>query len=384
MPEYGVLSGPHQTTTVRESLCALLAGEEVRWSQIRAAPADFLASCAEHEVKGLVRSRLERLAHRAEWPREIHEDLAAHAHRDTALEMLRGAEISLVLADLAAVGIRPVLIKGTSLAYGTYEAPACRPRGDTDMLVRECDVEAAREAFARRGYAATIHCSDLFSQFEVQKVDRFDVVHAFDVHWKISTQPVFENLFTYDELLARSQPVLALGPNARGAGAVDALLLACVHPTMHHRNIDRMLWIYDVHVLASALALAGFDELTRLARQKRVAAICAHGLRLAQTFFHCAIPAGVFEALSAEKASEPSAEYLASERRWHHELISSVRSASSFGRRARILREVLFPSPQYMLSAYGFGDKPLGALLLPALYVYRNVNGVWKIVSGKK
>ena len=51
------------------------------------------------------------------------------------------------------------------------------------------------------GYATTVHCSDLFSQFEVQKVDRFGVQHAFDVHWSISTQPVFAGLLTYDELL---------------------------------------------------------------------------------------------------------------------------------------------------------------------------------------
>ena len=50
----------------------------------------------------------------------------------------------------------------------------------------------------------------------------------------------------------------------------------------------------------------------------------------------------------------------------------------------RLLREVLLPSPAYMLGAYGLRGKPLAPLLLPALYVHRNVRGAWKIIAGKK
>jgi hypothetical protein len=367
-----------------DGLLDLLAGRDVRWAALRTTPEAFLATCAGHDVKGLAHSHLRRLPQSDEWPAEIRDDLAAHAHRETALEMLRAEEISRVLSALSVAGIRPVLMKGTPLAYGVYETPMCRPRADTDMLVRERDIDAARGVFARSGYRTTLHCSDLFSQFEVQKDDEFGAVHVFDVHWKISTQPVFEHLFAYDELLARSRPVAALGPHARGPSAVDALLLACVHPVMHHQNIERVLWIYDIHALASTLAPAGFDEFARLARHRKVTAICTHGLRLAQTALDTPLPAGVVEALSNEETAEPSAAYLASDRKWRHELMSSVRALPSFGRRVRLLREVLFPSPQYMRGAYGLGEKPLGALLLPALYVYRNVNGVWKIVFGKK
>ena len=351
-----------------DGLCALLCGRQVRWPALRTTGAEFLASCAEHDVQGLAHLRVRGLIHRDEWPPEIREALAAFEHREAALELLRAEEISLVHADLAAAGVRPVLIKGTPLAYGVYDTPMCRPRADTDMLIPEGDVEAARGVFARRGYEATVHCSDLFSQFEVQREGRFGVVHVFDVHWKISTQPVFENLLGYEELLERSVPVAALGPHARGAGPVDALLLACVHPVMHHQNTERVLWVYDIHLLVSTLAGADFEVFARLARQRKVASICAHGLRLAQTMFGTELPAGAVDGLSQADEPEPSSEYLASARRWHHELIAGVRASPSFGRRARLLREVLFPSPQYMLGAYGFRDKPLGVWLLPALY----------------
>jgi hypothetical protein len=287
-----------------------------------------------------------------------------------------------VLGDFAGSHLVPILIKGTPLAYSAYDTPACRPRSDTDLVIRESEVDAARRVLAARGYRTTVHCNDLFSQFEVQQEDVFGVTHVFDVHWKISTQPVFADLLTYDELLQRSEPVPALGAHALAAGAVDALLLACVHPVMHHRNVERPLWIYDIHLLASRLTVGDVESFVDRARQKRMATVCASGLRMAREMFGTEVPDAVFRQLSS--IGEPSAAYLDHGRRWHDELASSVCGLSSWRSRLRLLREVMFPGPHYMLGAYGLNQNPLGALLLPALYVHRNVHGVWKILSGRK
>ena len=138
-------------------------------------------------------------------PKPWWEALCQEAHAEAARELLRADEIKTVLGELAAAGISPILFKGTALAYSIYPSPICRPRNDTDLLIAPTAVDAARRVFAACGYAVTVHCADLFSQFEVQRVDRFGVLHVFDVHWKISTQPVFENLLTYDDLARRSQ-----------------------------------------------------------------------------------------------------------------------------------------------------------------------------------
>jgi hypothetical protein len=152
---------------------------------------------------------------------------------------------------------------------------------------------------------------------------------------------------------------------------------------MHHQNAARVLWAYDAHLLASRLTPDDFNDFVCHAQQKRVAAICAHQLRLTQTLFDTTIPAGVLEALSAV-SDEPSADYLASQRRWHHELASSVRGLPRLGDRVRLLREVLLPNPSYMLGTYGLRGNPLAPWLLPALYMHRNLRGAWKILTGKK
>lgn len=365
------------------AMAAFVAGSPRRWSELQMDEHAFLELCTTEDLSALCFHRLSRSADAEEWPPQLSALLSEAARGQAAGELLRGAELRVVLDALARADVAPILIKGTPLAYTAYDAPALRPRQDTDLLVSTAQAGIARRVLESVGYTPTAYCDDLFSQFEMQKVDRFGVVHAFDVHWRISTQPVFERVLTYEEIVPRARPVPSLGPRAITAGHVDALLLACIHPVMHHRNEQRALWIYDAHLLASALTQDDFRELARRAKQKGVAAVCAHQLRLAQTMFQTPLPAEVIADLVVD-ADEPSAGYLASQRRWHHELVSSVRAVPRFGDRVALLRQVLLPSPSYMLGAYGLSRKPLALWLLPALYLHRNVRGLWKILAGKK
>ena len=365
-------------------IAAFLRGDVTRWSDLALDAQTFLDLCREHEVEGLCFERLSKLDSTAGWPRQVWEELSDAARTRAAEELLRKAEIRRVVAALADAGIRPILLKGTPLAYTVYDSPASRPRADTDVIVSGADVEAARQVMRSLSYVETVQCHELLSQFEVQQCDRFGVIHAFDVHWSISTQPVFAGLLTYDALLLRAVAVPALGGSAVAPCRVDALLLSCVHPAMHHRNDERLLWILDIHLLASGLSPAELDEFEAVARMKKVVAICRRGLQQAQAVFGTLVAADLIGRLNRTAGPEPSAAYLASERRWHHETMASLRALPRLGDRARLVREVLLPSPGYMLGAYGLRDKPLGTWLLPALYVHRNVHGAWKILIGKK
>jgi len=365
-------------------IAAFLRGDVTRWSDLALDAQTFLDLCREHEVEGLCFERLSKLDSTAGWPRQVWEELSDAARTRAAEELLRKAEIRRVVAALADAGTRPILLKGTPLAYTVYDSPASRPRADTDVIVSGAEVEAARQVMRSLSYVETVQCHELLSQFEVQQCDRFGVIHAFDVHWSISTQPVFAGLLTYDALLLRAVAVPALGESAVAPCRVDALLLSCVHPAMHHRNDERLLWILDIHLLASGLSPAELDEFEALARMKKVVAICRRGLQQAQAVFGTLVAADLIGRLKRTAGPEPSAAYLASERRWHHETIASLRALPRLGDRARLVREVLLPSPGYMLGAYGLRDKPLGTWLLPALYVHRNVQGAWKILIGKK
>jgi hypothetical protein len=365
------------------AVAAFLAGAPLAWQDLQVTEETLLALCDEHDLTVLCFERISRSTS-GEWPDTLCRSLGESAHAAIAVELLRANETRAVIDALAIRGADPVLIKGTALAYTVYDSPACRAREDTDLLIRESDIGAAREVMAELGYAATVHCSDLFAQFEVQKADRFGVVHAFDIHWKISTQPVFQSVLTHAEMLRRAQAVPALGVRAICACPVDALLLACVHPVMHHRNLQRVAWTYDVHLLASRLSPQEAAEFAGAARRAGVAEICAHQLGLAHAMFGTRFFPSLIDAVSAGVSAEPSAAYLASDRTWRDELASSLRGLHGVGDRINLLRGVLLPSPRYMLGAYGLSGTAFGPLLLPALYVHRKVRGAWKILMGKK
>src|SRR5262249_16149235 len=146
-------------------------------------------------------------------------------------------------------------------------------------------------------------------QFPLQKTTRLGAVR-FDCHWRISTQAVFADVLTFDELAPRAIALRALGPHARTLAAADALLLACIHPAMHHRNAQSLLWLYDIHLLAASLSVDDFERFVERAIAKRVSAICGHQLRLASTRLGTCVPPHVVDRLTAVDRQEPSAAYL--------------------------------------------------------------------------
>jgi hypothetical protein len=221
----------------------------------------------------------------------------------------------------------------------------------------------------------------IFCQFQMARTDAFGISHVFDVHWRISTQTLFADFLTFEELEAQAIPIQALGRHARTACGVHALLLACVHPVMHHRNSDRTIWLYDIDRLVRCLSEEELLRFANLALRKKMAEICASELAKAVTRFETPVPPEVMR-IMASASSEPAAVYLRANRRWHHELIWNVCALDRWSGRFRLLREVLFPSPRYMLTAYHLG--PHGAVLLPALYVHRCAYGLFKILAGQK
>jgi hypothetical protein len=380
------VTGTIASPTTTETFAALLRGDAIPWSAFRMAPEEFLQACSERDLTGLVCERLRGLQDGGDWPENICEALARETRAQVAKELLRQKEVMSVLAVLAAQDIDPILLKGTALAYSLYDSPASRPRIDTDLLIRRDQVTAVRRVLARSGYTAPNHCDGdlLFCQFPLKKTDEFGLVHTFDFHWKISTQSVFADVLAFEEIAAVAMNLPALGAHVRTAGPLHSLLLACIHPVMHHRNAESLIWTYDVHLLASRLSEREFSQFSELAVAKRVSAICAHQLSVARRWLGTRIPDAAMRKLGAGHGREPSAVYLRPDRRWDDELMSSLRGLPRWRDRLRLLREVALPDPTYMLKAYDVTPSSLGAALLPVLYLHRLASGGWKVFLGQK
>ena len=345
-----------------------------------------MRACADEDLAGLVYERVRALPNDAEWPFAVRETLARQARENMAAELARRAQIVSVLDALSADGIRPLLFKGTALAYTLYQAPHLRPRLDTDLFIDRADLEAVTRTFAALGYSQPAYCDGelLFGQVMFTKTDGLAIDHVFDVHWRVSTQSVTAGLVTFDDLSAAAVNVPALGRVARSVGPAHALLLACVHAVVHHRNAERLIWIHDIHLLVSRLSSNELEEFVRLAIAGRVAAVCAHSLSVASERLGASIPDRLLRQLLNGSVDEPSAAYLAPGRSWRHEQASNIAGLERWTDRMQLAREVLLPSAAYMRKRYRLRPGPLGTVLLPALYIHRTVRGGLAMVRGRK
>jgi hypothetical protein len=339
---------------------------------------DARAFVGEVSRQGLLPVVADRLA---TWsvPRPLSEALQVQASGFVAADLLRERELRRALDALAVRRVRPVLFKGAALAYTHYARPDLRPRDDSDLLVRPEVRETAHHTLIGLGYRPPRHVTGALVSYQAiyEKVLDGVAVHTIDLHWRLANPQLFADVLSFDELEAASQAIPALGPSARGPSNPHALFLACVHRVAHHRDEKLLMWIFDIHLIASRLTRAEWAAVLDLADQRKVLAICRQGLRLAVEQFDTALPAEVMtdsRLSAAADGREPSAAFLSRDRAQLATFVSDLRSLPSWRDRGRLVREHLCPPSSYMRQVYA----PSSRAPLPALYVWRAVRGAWR------
>ena len=301
----------------------------------------------------------------------------AHERRIAAVvEALREAELRRVLDALATVGVRAVLFKGAAVARTHYPSPEMRPRSDTDMLVPADRSQDVARVLKTLGYRREVETDGelIVSQFHYEFVDRADLSHALDVHWRISNAIAFADVLSYEDITRDAGSLPGLGSHAVGPCAVHSLMLACVHRIAHHPDSADLLWLYDVHLLAEGLTPGEQRRFAALAEQRHVRAVCASSLQDAgRAFGGCARDLAARLALPCGSI-EPTSAFLSARRRPVDVLTADLRALSRWPQRLQLLREHVFPRREYMFARYGTRRSSS----LPWLYLRRIVAGAPK------
>jgi hypothetical protein len=356
-------------------LCAVLRGEPVVWPPDASDRAAALFELARDEgVHLLVAQKLLQWGEADACPAAVRA-LFIHALREeTVVEEVARRELRSAIAALSEGGVRPLLFKGAALAFTHYPHPALRPRLDADLLIDAQDVPLATTIVERLGYCRPPSITGTLVSYQVpySRIDRFGMSHALDIHWRVANPQVFADTLSVQEVAARAVPVPGLGEAARALGPVDALALACVHRVAHHHDEERLIWLYDIHLLAGALTPAEAEDFLALVLAKRIQAVCARGCSLAQARFRTPLPANLANRLSSGDArDEPSAEYLSRDMRKADVLVSDLRALERWSDRLRLLREHVLPPASYMQQKYGVSSRAW----LPLLYARRVAEG---------
>jgi hypothetical protein len=258
-----------------------------------------------------------------------------------AAEMLLTSTTRSLLEHLAKAEIPCLLLKGTALAHRYYPEPRLRPRTDVDLWIEPDRGRDVARLLERQGYAiSNLDRRQLTSrQFQASTEPVRGYPVTFDIHLAISNRAVFRDALDFHRCRKTAQPLNSLGGEAPEASAL--LLHACLHRIAQGRNtqVDRLIWLYDIHLLFSALAPEDRNRFLRFALDRGLGGTCADGLRRSADAFGTRVGDTLFRRLESRAPSEPATQLLkAGKWTW---LWSDVRGEAGWIRRARFLGEVL-------------------------------------------
>ncbi len=334
----------------------------------------FVESAVLHGVLPLVWDA----AVSARWDRELLDRMRPAVAADAAIGLVNDRELKRTLAGLRAARVRPIVFKGAHLAYTVYESPERRPRVDTDILVSVDEYDTTCRALASLGYEPVPHVSGevAFGQAQFGRIDDAGAQHTVDVHRRIANPQAFADRVTYSELAAEATAIDRLGRTIVGPSLRFALILACLHRTAHHGSCRRLIWLYDIHLIATALGRSEWDLVCGFAARKRLSPVILAGLRDASSALGTPLPSEVVAALSADcdEVDRDVLQFLVGQPAQIRVAASDWCRLRSWRDRVTYLREHLFPSPDYIRHRYGVSSRAA----LPFLYTHRIVTGARK------
>jgi len=336
----------------------------------------LVAAAVHHRVLLLLGWTLRSAGTLSDWPPEFIAAFKQAEHEAVPIDCVRQIELVRVLDGLAAAGVRAIVFKGAALASTHYPASYLRVREDTDLLVKGSDMPALAVALGSLGYVQLRENSGrlVIYQSHYERVDRYGVSHALDVHWKVSNLQTLADRFTPEELWGARVRVPALGSSAVTTSAVHALLLALLHRAGHHPGSSDLLWIYDLHLLASRMTPEEMRQVQELAGARGLSRITADGLALTRELFGAATVDGAVEELQRRAVHEEGAEVVRGPWSQADVLRVDLRALRTWRARGQLLREHLLPPASYMRARYGVRSN----VLLPGLYVWRALAGAPK------
>jgi hypothetical protein len=314
-------------------------------------------------------------AESAHWAPEFIAAIRPFIMAEAALAIVGERELRAALDALAQDGVLPLLIKGAHLAFDVYPSPDRRPRLDVDLLIQVSDRERVARCVERLGYvpAARVTGDVAFGQCQYWRTDRTGATHTIDVHWRVANPKAFADRLTYDELRSHAVTLPRLGAHAFAPSASFALLIACIHRTAHHGTTTRLVWLYDIHLLAARLSEREWTALVEIAEARGLAPVVAAGLEDAREKLDTPVPEDLLERLHSH-VNATDADVLAfldGPLPQMQIAVSDWKRIRGWRARARFLREHLFPPPMYVQERY----KSTSHVMLPLFYAHRIAAG---------
>ncbi|MDE2406735.1 MAG: nucleotidyltransferase family protein [Xanthomonadaceae bacterium] len=315
----------------------------------------LLAVAAEEGVLALLAAHCAQVAPNAV-DAGFQKRLQDAVRQETMRELAQLAQAREVLSLLDGANIPVLVLKGTALAYSLYPSPALRPRCDLDLLVADrVQAKAAVAVLRDAGYV-------LLGEVDVDATAECEVAlarpvgggfgTAVDLHWQLINHPLLTRGLTFEPLWAQRVALPALHPQANGLDRMHALLHALLHRVTNfaHGQQNRLIWLYDIKLLAEQADAAMWEALLAESGTLGVAAFCVDGLLAAQAVLAAPVPGAVLQTLRVQAASQPRRLPAVPDQ---GAMDRAQLRALPWRARAGWLWRKLLPSPRFMQHRYG-------------------------------
>lgn len=336
--------------------------------------AAFATRLLYHGVPGLLASRPETVAG---WPAPVLAHLREQSLVQSVWELHHKPLVGSLLDVFAAAGIAVVLLKGTALAYDLYPDPATRIRGDTDVLIAPGDLVHARNLLESRGFTRESGTEGLFGNLHSQEIWKHTTdhgeEHVVDLHWQVLNSPFLKAIMPRDACIRGARALPTLGPHARAMSRSWMLFHACIHRAVHISNPyfvdgraylggDRLIWLYDIKLMARACSAEDWGELVRIAHDAQVSALCREALVAARDGLGAILPDTVDMALAHGHTAPAIVHYLTRasqfDRAWR-----DLRASHGLAAKSRYALAQLLPAREIVRKRFGgAADTPLALL----------------------
>ena len=297
-------------------------------------------------------------------PAAIEEQLKPRTALSVANETLKSNALVELFESFASAGLtHTILFKGSALAHSIYPKPWLRPRSDNDLLI---DIEAYSEyekIFARLGYQKIFSIEGQYVSYQntfSKKLSGHSHINI-DLHWRISNRQILANSYSVAELMRSGNKLDRLSSLISIPSAVDSLIIASFHRLGHHHHEERLIWLYDIHLLATQLSPKNWTTLIERCNKKALSGVTLDALSYCQKLFNTDIEPKVLQALkrSADQP-EPSQIFLQRELAQWQYFLHDIKSLDSWRSRLRLIIENVFPSPDYIRIQMGTKSACIG------------------------
>ena len=249
-----------------------------------------------------------------------------------------------------------LLFKGTALAHTHYPEPWVRPSSDSDCLISPDDRLKFEKAFQKLKFKKLFAIEgELVSyQSTYSRVLTGEVALNIDLHWRINNRQILAKAYDLIELSERGTSIASLNHCVLLPSAVDSIIISSLHRLGHHANDERLIWLYDIHLLANSLNEDDWEELCLLCEDKKLAAITLDALATCNDLLGTHIPEESHEVLKKlARRGEPSKVFLQRQLSEWQTFKQDIKALDGITSKAQLIKEHAFPNRDYIEEQMG-------------------------------